>query len=140
VRVAIGCDHVGVPLKRLLIASVLSTHDVLDMGTHTEESVDYPDIARAVATEVAAGAVERGILICGTGIGMAMAAGKVPGIRAATCGDTFSAEMSRRHNQANVLCLGARAIGSGLAKRIAMTWLSTGFDGGRHERRVGKIE
>jgi len=127
-------------LKRALLDSVLREHDVVDMGTDSKESVDYPDIAKLVAHAVVRGEAERGILICGTGIGMAMAAGKVKGIRAARCSEPYSAEMSRRHNDANVLCFGARVIGSGMAEKIVEKWLSTPFDGGRHVRRVEKIE
>jgi len=140
VKIAIGCDHAGVDLKRALFDSVLKEHEVVDMGTNSKESVDYPDIAKLVARAVANGDVESGILICGTGIGMAMAAGKVKGIRAARCSEPYSAEMSRRHNNANVLCFGARVIGSGMAEKIVEKWLSTPFDGGRHARRVAKIE
>ncbi len=139
-KIIIGCDHAGVELKHTLLASALQTHMVIDVGTDSSASVDYPDIAHKVAQAVAAGDAERGILICGTGIGMAMAAGKVKGIRAARCGEPYSAELSRRHNDANVLCLGARVTGSGMAEQIVARWLSTPFDGGRHARRVGKIE
>jgi len=139
-RIAIGCDHTGVDLKRALLDSVLREHDVVDMGTNSTQSVDYPDIAKLVAHAVVRGEAERGILICGTGIGMAMVAGKVKGIRAARCSEPYSAEMSRRHNDANVLCFGARVIGSGMAEKIVEKWLSTPFDGGRHVRRVEKIE
>ena len=139
-KIAIGCDHAGVDLKRALLNSVLKEHEVVDMGTNSKESVDYPDIAQKVAHAVARGDVKWGILICGTGIGMAMAAGKVKGIRAARCSEPYSAEMSRRHNDANVLCFGARVIGSGIAEKIVEKWLSTPFEGGRHARRVGKIE
>jgi len=127
-------------LKRALLDSVLREHDVVDMGTNSTQSVDYPDIAKLVAHAVVRGEAERGILICGTGIGMAMVAGKVKGIRAARCSESYSAEMSRRHNDANVLCFGARVIGSGMAEKIVEKWLSTPFDGGRHVRRVEKIE
>ncbi len=127
-------------MKRALLDSVLAEHEVVDMGTNSTQSVDYPDIAKLVAHAVADGEVECGILICGTGIGMAMAAGKVKGIRAARCSEPYSAEMSRRHNDANVLCFGARVIGRGMAEKIVEKWLSTPFDGGRHARRVGKIE
>ncbi|MEA3238848.1 MAG: ribose 5-phosphate isomerase B [Candidatus Bipolaricaulota bacterium] len=139
-KIAIGCDHTGVDLKRILLDSVLKEHEVTDVGTNSKESVDYPDIAKLVARAVARGEVERGILICGTGIGMAMAAGKVKGIRAARCSEPYSTEMSRRHNDANVLCFGARVIGRGMAEKIVEKWLSTPFDGDRHARRVVKIE
>lgn len=139
-RIAIGCDHAGVELKRLLISSVLSVHNVIDVGIDCMELVDYPDVAKQVADKVITLDADRGILICGTGIGMAMAAGRFSGIRAATCSDIYSAEMSRRHNDANILCLGARVVGAGVAEGIARMWLSTPFDGGRHKDRVSKIE
>jgi ribose 5-phosphate isomerase B len=139
-RIAIGCDHAGVELKRLLISSVLSAHNVIDVGIDCMELVDYPDVAKQVADKVITLDADRGILICGTGIGMAMAAGRFSGIRAATCSDIYSAEMSRRHNDANILCLGARVVGAGVAEGIARMWLSTPFDGGRHKDRVSKIE
>lgn len=139
-RIAIGCDHAGVELKRLLISSVLSAHNVIDVGIDCMGLVDYPDVAKQVADKVIALEADRGILICGTGIGMAMAAGRFSGIRAATCSDIYSAEMSRRHNDANILCLGARVVGAGVAEGIARVWLSTPFDGGRHKNRVSKIE
>ena len=110
-----------------------------DFGTHSTESVDYPDIAAPVAKAVAAGEYDRGILICGTGIGIGIAANKVDGIRAALCHDTFSAHASREHNNANVLTMGERVIGPGLATDIVKIWLTTDFAGGRHERRVAKI-
>jgi len=139
-KVAIGCDHTGVALKRALIECVLADHTIIDLGTDLPEPVDYPDIAKRVSSVIAAGEAERGILICGTGIGMAMAAGKMAGIRAATCTEPYSAELSRRHNDANILCLGARVIGTGMAEKIVEKWFSTPFDGGRHARRIGKIE
>jgi len=139
-KVAIGCDHAGVGLKRRLLDSVLKGYEVIDMGTDSTDSVDYPDIAHKVADAVASGKAEQGILICGTGIGMAMAAGKTKGIRAADCTEPYSAELSRRHNDANFLCLGARVIGTGMAEKIVEKWFLTPFDGGRHARRIGKIE
>jgi ribose 5-phosphate isomerase B len=139
-RIAIGCDHAGVELKRALMKSVLANHIVVDFGTDSSEPVDYPDIAKRVAQRVASGEFERGILICGTGIGMAMASGKTKGIRAATCTEPFSAEMSRRHNDANILCLGGRVTGIGMATKIAEIWLSTAFEAGRHVGRVRKID
>ncbi len=138
-RVAIGNDHTGVELKKRLLTSVLAPHDVTDIGVHTADSVDYPDQARLVAERIVAGDADCGILICGTGIGMAMAAGKHPGIRAAQCDEPFSAELSRLHNDANVLCLGARMLGPEMAERIVEIWLATPFSGGRHARRVTKI-
>jgi len=138
-KIAIGCDHAGVAMKRALLDSVLVGHVVLDVGTDSEEPVDYPDIAKRVARAVASGEAEKGILICGTGIGMAMAAGKVPGVRAAPCTEPYSAELSRRHNDANVLCLGARLIAIEMGKKTTETWLSSPFDEGRHAPRVKKI-
>ena len=139
-RIAIGSDHGGFHLKEH-IKKYLQARDVevLDFGTFTEESVDYPDIAEKVGRAVAAGEPKRGILICGTGIGISIAANKIHGIRAALCGDVFSAQMSREHNNANVLCMGERVIGVGLAEMITDTWLQGEFAGGRHERRVDKI-
>jgi ribose 5-phosphate isomerase B len=139
-RIAIGSDHTGVELKAHLVAHVLGEYAVTDVGAHSADPVDYPDVARAVTKLIRRGDAERGILICGTGIGMAMAAGKFPGIRAATCTDSYSAEMSRRHNDANVLCLGARVLGMGLAEHIVRAWLTAPFEGGRHATRVGKLE
>ncbi|MBN1858679.1 ribose 5-phosphate isomerase B [Candidatus Bipolaricaulota bacterium] len=138
-RIAIGNDHTGVELKKRLLTSVLAPHDVTDLGVHATDSVDYPDQAHLVAERIAAGQADRGILICGTGIGMAMAADKHPGIRAARCDEPFSAELSRLHNDANVLCLGARMLGIEMAERIVEVWLATPFSGGRHTRRVEKI-
>lgn len=139
-KVAIGCDHGGFHLKET-IKEVLKDMQIefTDFGTHSTESVDYPDIAAPVAKVVAAGEYDRGILICGTGIGIGIAANKVDGIRAALCHDTFSAHASREHNNANVLTMGERVIGPGLATDIVKIWLTTDFAGGRHERRVAKI-
>jgi ribose 5-phosphate isomerase B len=139
-RIVIGCDHAGLDLKRSLLASVLAQHEVIDVGTDSYESVDYPDIAAAATRKIVAGEADRAILICGTGIGMSIAAGRAPGVRAALCSEPVSAELSRRHNNANVLCLGARMIGPGMAEHIVEVWLAASFDGGRHTRRVGKIE
>ncbi|MDR0906875.1 MAG: ribose 5-phosphate isomerase B [Oscillospiraceae bacterium] len=139
--IALGCDHGGYNLlgeiKAMLDESCVAYKD---FGTFSEESCDYPDYAKLVAGSVASGESERGILVCGTGIGMSIAANKTRGIRAALCGDCFSAEMTRRHNDANILCLGARVTGAGLALKIAQIFLETPFDGGRHARRVEKIE
>lgn len=139
-KIIIGSDHGGIHLKEVLKQHLAERGiDVSDAGTYTEDSCDYPDIALKVCREIAKGNAERGVLVCGTGIGMSMAANKVDGIRAALCGDVFSAAMSREHNDANVICLGERVLGSGLAVRILDTWLDTEFAGGRHERRVNKI-
>lgn len=139
-KVAIGADHGGFRLKEA-IKPVLDSLGVeyKDFGTYSEESVDYPDISAPVAKAVAAGEYDRGILICGTGIGIGIAANKIPGIRAALCHDTFSAHASREHNNANILTMGERVIGPGLASDIVKIWLTTEFEGGRHERRIAKI-
>ena len=139
-KIAIGADHGGFQLKEAIKAWLLERgHDVEDKGTHDEASCDYPDYGRAVALEVARETVDRGILVCGTGIGISMSANKVKGVRAALCSDTFSARMSRLHNDANVLAMGQRVIGAGLALDIVEIWLDTPFEGGRHAGRVEKI-
>ncbi len=139
-RIAIGSDHRGYDVKRR-IAALLERlgHELLDVGPCTGDSVDYPDFAFQVATAVSGRQVERGILICGTGIGMCIAANKVKGVRAAPCHDSITAEMSRRHNDANVLCLSADLLGAELVDRMVRIWLETQFEGGRHARRVEKI-
>lgn len=139
-KVAIGSDHGGYHLKEA-IKPVLRDFNVeiVDVGCGGTDSVDYPDYALPVAQKVASGEVDRGILICGTGQGMAMSANKVKGIRCAVVVDTYSARMSREHNNANVLALGERVVGPGLAAEIVKIWLETPFAGGRHERRVNKI-
>lgn len=141
IKIAIGSDHGGFEYKASIIKALqVKGYDVVDMGTYSPESCDYPIIAKKVARAVAKGDFEKGILVCGTGIGMSMAANKVKGIRAAVCGDTFSARATRAHNNANILCLGQRVIGEGLALDIVDIWLTTKFEGGRHERRVNMIE
>jgi ribose 5-phosphate isomerase B len=138
--VALGADHGGYALKELLKEFLTGLgYRVVDCGTHSSEPVDYPDLAFAVARLVSSGEAWRGILVDGAGIGSAMAANKVPGVRAALCYDHATALNSREHNDANVLTLGAGLIGPSLAKQIAETWLSTEFGGGRHQRRVDKI-
>jgi ribose 5-phosphate isomerase B len=139
-KIAIGSDHRGYDVKRRVI-SVLEKlgHEVLDVGPQKRESVDYPDYAFQVALAVSEGRVDRGILICGTGIGMCIAANKVHGVRAAPCHDSITAEMSRRHNDANVLCLSADLLGEELIDRMVRIWLETEFEQGRHARRVEKI-
>lgn len=138
--VALGADHAGLDLKEALKARLIERgHQVLDFGATTSESVDYPDYALQVAEAVAKGKAERGLLVCGTGIGMAMTANKVPGVRAAFCPDLFTARLSREHNDANVLTLGGRLMGRELAAEILQTWLATPFAGGRHQRRIDKI-
>ena len=139
-KVAIGADHGGYSLKEDL-KHLLEDMGVeyKDFGTHSTVSVDYPDIAVPVDQAVEAGEFDRGILVCGTGIGIGIAANKVPGIRAALVHDTFSAHACREHNDANILTMGERVIGPGLARDIVKIWLTTEFEGGRHERRVEKI-
>lgn len=139
-KIAIGSDHAGFRAKESLKASLVAAgHQVEDLGTKSEDSCDYTDFSFAVAERVAKSVAERGIILCGTGIGSAIAANKVKGIRAALVHDGFTAEMSRRHNDANVLVLGARVLAEERIKDLAKIWLETPFDGGRHERRVGKI-
>ena len=139
-RIAIGSDHRGYHLKEQIIAMLRTKgHEVEDAGPSATDSVDYPDFAALVAKMVSQGAVERGILICGTGIGMAIAANKFPGVRAAPCSDEVTAEISRRHNNLNVLCLSADMLSPRAVERMVEVWLSTPFEGGRHERRVEKI-
>ena len=139
-RIAVGSDHRGCAIRPKLISLVEQLgHDVVDMGTQDSEPVDYPDIAAVVGQQVAQGEVDRGILICGTGLGMCIAANKVSGVRAAPCHDDLTAEMSRRHNDLNVLCLSADMLGERLIDRMVEIWLNTPFEGGRHARRVEKI-
>ena len=138
--IAIGSDHGGYALKQQLMKHLTDLgQEYKDYGTYSEESCDYPIYAEAVARAVAGGEAERGILICGTGIGMSIAANKIHGIRCALCGDCYSAELTRRHNDANILALGARVLGEGLAEKIMDTFLATEFEGGRHARRIGLI-
>ena len=139
-RIAIGSDHRGFALKEALkkILGELG-HEWVDFGCEGEEPVDYPDIARPLGEAVAAGEYERGILICGNGVGMSIAANKVKGVRAALCQNSFTARLARRHNDVNVLCLGAWCIGRGLAEEIVRVFLSEDFEGGRHARRLEKI-
>lgn len=136
-KIAIGCDHGGISLKKV-VKAVLSElgHEVSDQGTDNESSVDYPYYAKSVCDLVSAGDCQFGILICGTGIGMSMAANRNQKIRAALCFDMFTARMSREHNDANILCLGARVTGPGLAEEIVRTWLTTEFAAGRHLNRI----
>ena len=139
-RIAIGADHAGYPLKETIKSQLVgSGFTVEDVGTDGDASVDYPDFAAAVAGRVVSGASDRGILICGTGIGMAMAANKVDGVRAAPAGDLESARLSREHNDANILALGGRITPPDLALAIVHVFLETPFAGGRHQRRVDKI-
>ena len=139
-KVAIASDHRGFHLKEKVISLLKSMgHEILDEGPSSDQSVDYPDFAALVATKVSSGEVERGILICGTGIGMAISANKFPGVRAAACIDEVTAELSRRHNDLNVLCLSGDLLSSRVTERLVEIWMQTEFEGGRHERRVEKI-
>jgi ribose 5-phosphate isomerase B len=138
-RIAIGSDHAGFALKQSLLQHLRTKVKVKDFGVFAEKRADYPDIAFKVAKAISRGEFDRGILICGTGIGMSIAANKVGGVRAACCNDVYLAKMSRRHNDANVLCLGGRVIGGGLAWEIVSVWLAEEFEGKRHKRRVEKI-
>ena len=139
-KIVIGSDHRGVEIKRRLTALIQSMgHEVLDVGTDGAESCDYPDFAYEVASRIGKAEMDRGILICGTGIGMCMAANKVRGVRAAACQDMLTAEMSRRHNDANILCLSADLLGEDQMIQMIRIWLDTAFEGGRHARRVDKI-
>ena len=139
-RVALGADHAGFELKQTLCTFIAKLgHEAHDLGTDSLDSVDYPDFAKAVAKLVAEGGADVGLLICGTGLGMAIAANKVKGIRAATCNEPYSAAMARSHNDANVLTIGSRVVGRGLAEEIVARFLETGFEGGRHQRRVDKL-
>jgi len=138
--IAIGSDHAGYSMKQDLRAWLIGEgHQVLDFGTHSLDSVDYPDLAVPVADAVTSGAAARGVLVCGTGMGMAMAANKLDGVRAAVCLDPHMARMSREHNDANVLALGARLMDGRRAVEILAVWLETPFAGGRHTRRVEKL-
>ena len=138
--IGIGCDHGGLNLKEALKADLLAKGlEVKDFGTHTKDSCDYPDVAEIVAKAVKSGECQRAILVCGTGIGMSMCANKINGVRAACCSDWFSAKMTRLHNNANILCLGERVVGAGLAIEMADVFLATGYEGGRHAIRLEKM-
>ena len=140
-KIAIGCDHGGYLLKQdILIWLEENDYEFEDFGCYNTESVDYPVYAEKVARAVASGECEKGIVICTTGIGVSMAANKVKGIRCALCGDSYSAEMTRRHNDANVLAMGAGIIAPNMAKKITEVFLTTAFEGGRHARRVGLLD
>lgn len=139
--IAIGCDHGGFELKNVIIQHLESKgFDIKDYGCYTTDSVDYPDIAEVVCDSVVSGESEKGILVCGTGIGMSIAANKIKGIRAALLSDTFSAKMTAAHNNSNVIALGGRVVGPELAKEIVDAYLSSEFMGGRHQNRVDKIK
>jgi len=139
-RIAVGSDHRGYMIRSKVIDLLRRLgHEVDDCGTATGEPVDYPDVAAVVAGKVSRHEVERGILVCGSGLGMCIAANKFPGVRAAPCHDDLTAEMSRRHNDLNVLCLSADLLGERLVDRMVELWLSTPFEGGRHARRIEQI-
>ncbi len=138
--IAIGCDHGGFELKEHIVKYLTDKGiEVKDYGTYSEESVDYPDCAKPVCNAVISGEAECGILLCGTGIGISMAANKHRGIRAAVCSDVYSAKMTKQHNNANIICLGGRVIGRELAFMIIDAWLDAEFEGGRHQARIDKI-
>jgi ribose 5-phosphate isomerase B len=139
-RIAIGTDQRGFDLRAKIIELVQKLgHEAIDMGAFSADAVDYPDIAAAVAHKVSCGEADRGILICGTGIGMCIAANKVTGVRAAPCHDDITAELSRRHNNSNIICLSSDLLGERLIDRMIEIWLNTPFEGGRHARRLEKI-
>lgn len=138
-KIGIASDHGGYNLKEEIKNHLKGEYEIVDFGTDSLDSVDYPDYGVKVAEAVISGEVEEGILCCGTGIGISLAANKVPGIRCAVVSDTFSARMSKAHNDANIISLGERVVGKGLALEIIDTWLGTEFEGDRHQRRVGKI-
>ena len=139
--IAIGCDHVGFELKNHVIEYLQQNgHSIKDFGTNSTERTDYPVFGHAVAKAVASGECEKGIVICGTGVGISIAANKVPGIRAVVCSEPYSALLSRRHNDTNVLAFGSRVVGCDLALMIVEAWLSGEFEGGRHKNRIESIE
>lgn len=139
-KLLMGNDHGGIHLKEHLKKYLTDKgYEITDVGAYTEDSCDYPDYAAKLCAELLKGTADKGILFCGTGIGISIAANKCKGIRAAVCNDVYSAKMSREHNDANVLCMGERIVGVGVAELIADTWLKTAFAGGRHARRVDKI-
>ncbi len=140
-RIALASDHAGFGLKQNIAARLAALgHDVHDLGTHGTESVDYPEFGFAVAHAVTSGAAECGVLVCGSGIGVSIAANRVAGARAARCTSEFDARLARQHNDANILCLGSRVTGPGLAESILDAFLGAGFDGGRHARRVAMMD
>ena len=140
-KIIIGSDHAGFPMKEKVKAHLQKRAvEVEDVGSHSEESVDYTDFGKEVARKVSDGTFDRGILICGTGLGMSMVANRFPHVRAALANDLFSAIMSRRHNDSNILAMGGRLIGDALALELVDTWLETPFEGGRHQRRIEKMD
>lgn len=140
-RIAVGADHAGLPLKEALVKFLIDEGwDVEDFGTFTEDSVDYPDYAEKVGRAVAEGSVDRGLLLCGSGQGMCIVANKINGVRASLAHDVVSARLSRQHNDSNVLTMGSRFVAPALAMEVLTTWLDTSFEGGRHLRRIEKIQ
>lgn len=140
-KIVAAADHAGYELKDQLVALLREQgHEVDDLGTNANSSVDYPDYAHRVAEKIVSGAADRGLLVCGTGVGMAITANRHPGVRAVVASDVFTARMSRSHNDANVLALGSRVVGAGLAREILSAWLNGDYEGGRHDHRVKKIE
>ncbi len=139
-KIAVASDHRGVRVKEQILAQLTRLgHEAIDYGPNSSDNVDYPDYARAVAKAVSQGTIDRGVLVCGTGLGMCIAANKFPRVRAVNCHDDFTAEMSRRHNDANVMCLSADLLGDRLLNRIVESWMVAEFEGGRHARRLDKI-
>ncbi len=139
--IAIGADHAGFELKEQLLDCLRADgHDVTDVGTHSTDSVDYPEFAKAVAMRVASGSAERGVLVCGSGMGMCIAANRIAGVRAAVVRDATDAQLSREHNDANVICFGGRITPAATAIELLRTWLATPFAGGRHVRRVAMMD
>lgn len=139
-RYGFGCDHAGFPLKETLIAELVAAgHEVVDMGAYSAEVSDFPVYAAKVARAVSCGELDMGVLVCGTGLGMALAAGKYPDVRAVSVGESFSARMARRHNDANILCMGGRVLGAGAAAEVLRAWLAEDFLGGRYGERLQMI-
>lgn len=139
-KIAIGCDHIGYPLKLHMVDYLREMgYDVMDEGTDSQERCDYPVYGYRVALDVAEGKAERGILICGTGVGISLAANKVPGIRAAVCSEAYTAALSRAHNNANIVAFGARVIGEAVAEQIVDAFLSTAYEAGRHQKRIDML-
>ncbi len=139
-RIAVGVDHGAFFVKQAVIEHIESLgHTVTDFGTYDDSSCDYPDVVKELGPKVAAGDFDRGVVLCGTGIGMSIAANKVKGIRAALCHDAYSARLTRQHNDSNILCMGGRVLGLGPMLDIVRIWLGEDFDGGRHQRRIDKV-
>lgn len=140
-KIGFGSDHAGFALKEMLRAHLEKQgYECVDYGTYSEDRVDYPDYGRLVGEKIASGEVDKGVLVCGTGIGISLAANKVKGVRAAVCSESYSAKMTAKHNDANIIAVGARVVGDEVAKLIVDTFLNTEFEGGRHADRVAKIE